>query len=78
LAGAIPLLPYVLPLPTQWQLPSSTGVTFAGLFLLGAARALITRDRWWRTGLETLLLGLVVAVAAYGAGRLVAAVARAS
>jgi VIT1/CCC1 family predicted Fe2+/Mn2+ transporter len=53
-------------------------MTFATLFLLGAARALITRDRWWRTGLETLLLGLVVALAAYGAGRLVAGVVRTS
>lgn len=71
-AGAIPLVPYVLPLPPPARLPWSIGMTFASLFLLGAARALITRDRWWRTGLETLLLGLVVAIAAYGAGRLVA------
>jgi VIT1/CCC1 family predicted Fe2+/Mn2+ transporter len=46
------------------------------LFLLGAVRAVITRDRWWRTGLETLALGTVVAVAAYGAGYLVATAAR--
>jgi VIT1/CCC1 family predicted Fe2+/Mn2+ transporter len=49
--------------------------TFATLFVLGAARALITTDRWWISGFETLLLGAVVAGAAYGAGRLVAAVA---
>ncbi|HET9360479.1 MAG TPA: VIT1/CCC1 transporter family protein [Vicinamibacterales bacterium] len=77
-AGAIPLVPYVLPLPTPVRLPWSIGMTFTSLFLLGAARALITRDRWWRTGLETLLLGLVVAIAAYGAGRLVASVVRTS
>lgn len=71
-AGAIPLVPYVLPLPPPARLPWSIGMTFASLFLLGAARALVTRDRWWRTGLETLLLGFVVAIAAYGAGRLVA------
>jgi hypothetical protein len=34
----------------------------------------VTRDRWWRTGLETLALGAVVAAAAYGAGMLVARV----
>ena len=71
-AGAIPLVPYVLPLPSPARLPWSIGMTFASLFLLGALRALITRDRWWRTGLETLMLGFVVALAAYGAGRLVA------
>lgn len=76
LAGAIPLVPYALPFPQPVRLPWSIGMTFASLFLLGAARALITRDRWWRTGLETLLLGLVVAIAAYGAGRLVAHVVR--
>jgi VIT1/CCC1 family predicted Fe2+/Mn2+ transporter len=77
-AGAIPLVPYVLPLPPPARLPWSIGMTFASLFLLGAARALVTRDRWWRTGLETLLLGFVVAIAAYGAGRLVASVVRTS
>jgi VIT1/CCC1 family predicted Fe2+/Mn2+ transporter len=73
-AGAIPLLPYVLPFNDSTRLASSTAMTFASLFLLGAARAYITRDRWWRTGLETLSLGVVVALAAYGAGLLVAAV----
>jgi len=75
-AGGIPLLPYMLPIRPTVRLGWSTAMTFAGLFLLGAARAFITRDRWWRTGLETLGLGLVVALAAYGAGLLVAAVIR--
>jgi VIT1/CCC1 family predicted Fe2+/Mn2+ transporter len=73
-AGAVPLLPYVLPVTAQNRLMWSTASTFACLFLLGA-RGVITRDRWWRTGLETLLLGAVVALAAYGAGVLVAKVA---
>jgi VIT1/CCC1 family predicted Fe2+/Mn2+ transporter len=54
---------------------ASTAATFTTLFLLGALRAFITRDRWWKTGLETLLLGAIVAGAAYGAGRLVLAAA---
>jgi VIT1/CCC1 family predicted Fe2+/Mn2+ transporter len=73
-AGAIPLLAYVLPVPPARQLMASTVTTFGTLFLLGASRAVVTRDRWWQTGLETLLLGAIVAFAAYGAGRLVAAV----
>ena len=74
-AGVVPLLPYVLRIGAPGQLIASTAATFATLFLLGALRALITKDRWWMTGLETLLLGAVVAGAAYGAGRLVLAAA---
>jgi vacuolar iron transporter family protein len=68
-AGAIPLGPYVM-LSVEQRLVWSSALTFAALFLLGAGRALVTVDRWWRSGLETLGLGFVVAVAAYGAGRL--------
>jgi hypothetical protein len=39
--------------------------------VLGALRALVTRDRWWQTGLETFALGTFVAGAAYAAGHLV-------
>jgi vacuolar iron transporter family protein len=75
-AGAIPLVPYVLPSSANDPLRVSTAATFGTLFLLGALRAFITRDRWWMTGLENLALGAVVAGAAYGAGRLVAAAVR--
>ena len=68
-AGAIPLGPYVM-LGVEQRLVWSSALTFAALFLLGAGRALVTVDRWWRSGLETLGLGFVVAAAAYGAGRL--------
>jgi VIT1/CCC1 family predicted Fe2+/Mn2+ transporter len=71
-AGAIPLAPYLVSLSSPARLTLSTGMTFATLFALGAARALITRDRWWRTGIETLALGVGVAAAAYGAGLLMA------
>jgi len=77
IAGSVPLLPYLMPLDGFSRLALSTVMTFVGLFVLGAARAIITRDRWWRTGLETLLLGAVVAAAAYGAGLLMATVQRA-
>jgi VIT1/CCC1 family predicted Fe2+/Mn2+ transporter len=68
-AGTIPLLPYVVP-GIDSQLVWSSVLTFVALFMLGASRALVTVDRWWRSGLETLALGAVVAVAAYGAGRM--------
>lgn len=72
-AGAIPLLPFVLPIAPGSRAAWSTAMTFATMFLLGAVRAAITAERWWRTGLETLLLGALVALAAYGAGLAVAA-----
>jgi VIT1/CCC1 family predicted Fe2+/Mn2+ transporter len=74
-AGAVPLLPYLVNVHAGDRLIASVAATFVTLFLLGAGRAVITRDRWWVTGLETLLLGAIVAGAAYGAGHLVAAVA---
>jgi len=66
-AGAIPLIPYLVP-SVERRLLWSSVLTFLALFALGASRALVTVDRWWRSGLETLALGAVVALAAYGAG----------
>jgi VIT1/CCC1 family predicted Fe2+/Mn2+ transporter len=73
-AGALPLMPYVVPHLEQ-RLFWSSAVTFVAMFGLGAARALVTVDRWWWSGLETLGLGAVVALAAYAAGVLGAAIA---
>ncbi len=71
-AGAVPLLPYVLPINPVARLAWSAAMTAVALFSVGAARAAVTADRWWRTGLEMLLLGTAVAVAAFGAGALIA------
>ena len=72
IAGAIPLLPYVFDIASSQRLLASGLSTAGALFGLGALRALVTVERWWRSGLETLALGVVVAVAAYGAGWLIA------
>ena len=72
-AGAVPLMPYMLPVATGGRLLWSTVFAMASLFGVGAARAAVTRDRWWQTGLEMLILGGFVAAAAYGAGALAAA-----
>ena len=76
IAGAVPLTPYLILRTSSHQLVVSTILTFVTLFVLGALRALVTRDRWWQTGLETLVLGTFVAGAAYAAGHLVASAAR--
>jgi VIT1/CCC1 family predicted Fe2+/Mn2+ transporter len=71
-AGALPLVPFLMPMSASSRFTASTASTFVALFALGGVRGLITREPWWRTGLETLALGAVVAAAAYGAGLLVA------
>src|SRR5688572_26750913 len=62
-AGAVPLIPYLLPIDETRRLPASAALTMAALFAVGAARAVLTRDRWWKSGLEMLGLGGVVALA---------------
>lgn len=71
-AGALPLLPYAFGAPAEVRFALSIVVTFAALFVMGALRSLVTVDRWTTAGLEMLLLGLLVAGAAYGSGALVA------
>jgi VIT1/CCC1 family predicted Fe2+/Mn2+ transporter len=53
-------------------------LTLAALFVVGASRAIVTVDRWWSAGFEMLLLGVLVAAAAYGSGFLVASVINAT
>jgi VIT1/CCC1 family predicted Fe2+/Mn2+ transporter len=73
-AGSLPLLPYVLPVIWPGQFPWSAALTLAALFGVGAARGIVTADRWWVAGGEMLLLGVVVAAAAYAAAALIVAV----
>lgn len=73
-AGAVPLVPYLLPLSRATAFATSSLFTLLSLFAVGAARGLVTSGGWVRAGLEMLLLGAIVAVAAYGAGALVASV----
>jgi vacuolar iron transporter family protein len=70
-AGAIPLIPYVLPMTNGRSLGASVLLTFAALFFVGSMRALVTIDKWWWAGIEMLGLGALVAVAAYGSGAFV-------
>jgi VIT1/CCC1 family predicted Fe2+/Mn2+ transporter len=71
-AGAVPLLPFIFAGETGGRAIWSTALTFAALFGIGAARALLTTERWWVAGAETLGLGALVAAAAYGASAVVA------
>jgi VIT1/CCC1 family predicted Fe2+/Mn2+ transporter len=71
-AGAIPLIPYLLPGATNSRFVASGVLTLLALFSIGAARSLVTTGRWWWTGFEMFALGVVVAAAGYGAGAAVA------
>ena len=71
-AGALPLLPYALGAAPELRFVLSVFITLAALFAIGALRSLVTVDRWAAAGLEMLLLGALVAVAAYGSGAFVA------
>ncbi len=70
--GAVPLIPYLTPELAIGRFEASCAVTLVVLFGVGAARAMVTTDSWWWSGIEMLMLGVAVAAAAYGAGALVA------
>lgn len=68
--GSVPLLPFVLGLPaTFWASTILTGLTF---FAIGSVRSQWSPSPFWRTGLETTVIGLVAAAVAYGVGHLLA------
>jgi len=73
-AGAVPLVPFVVPAPEAWRFPASALATAAALFGVGSARALVTDVRWLPGGLQMLGLGVIVAFVAYGSGLVVGAV----
>ena len=66
LCGAVPLAPYVLQLAKP-EMPSAilAGATF---FAIGSLRSRWSPAPWWRTGLETLAIGMLAAAVAYLVG----------
>lgn len=69
-AGMIPLLPFLFGIvdPFFW----SVAMTLAVFFGIGAAKARWSLTAWWRSGLETLLIGGTAAGMAYAVGTLFA------
>jgi VIT1/CCC1 family predicted Fe2+/Mn2+ transporter len=66
-AGSVPLLPFLL-IPNDHTFLASCLATGIALFVVGSLRTLVTRARWFVSGLEMLLIGSVAALAAYGVG----------
>jgi VIT1/CCC1 family predicted Fe2+/Mn2+ transporter len=69
LAGSVPLLPFAF-VDGQHTFLTSCIATGAALFFVGSLRTLVTRARWFVSGLEMLLVGSLAAAAAYVAGHL--------
>ena len=65
--GCVPLISYVVPVAVD---PFGVAVvlTLLTLFLVGAARGLVTDIVWWLGGLEMLGVGVAAAAVAYGIG----------
>ncbi|MFQ5696412.1 MAG: VIT1/CCC1 transporter family protein [Terriglobia bacterium] len=68
-AGSVPLLPFLF-LESQHNFLTSCLATGITLFGVGSLRTLVTRARWFVSGLEMLLIGSVAAAAAYLVGHL--------
>jgi len=66
ICGAVPLVPYVFEIsnPFAWAI-GATGVVF---FVIGAAKSFWALTPWWRSGLETFVIGMAAAGVSYAVG----------
>jgi vacuolar iron transporter family protein len=71
--GSVPLLPFLFPVPQAFVV--STVLTAGVFFLIGSAKSRWSLAPWWRSGLETLVIGLVAASVAYLIGYWLKAIA---
>jgi vacuolar iron transporter family protein len=82
LAGSLPLSPYIfmifgaglwpdIDFSQDQQFQLSILATGGAMFFVGSLRTFLTKGKWWKNGLEMLLIGGVAAVAAYLVGFLV-------
>ncbi len=69
IAGLIPLLPFIIGLG-EAAFAWSAAMTLVVFFAIGAAKSVWSLAPWWRSGLETLLIGGAAAAMAYGVGTL--------
>jgi VIT1/CCC1 family predicted Fe2+/Mn2+ transporter len=66
LCGMVPLLPFVMGAPASFELSIvMTGLVF---FLIGSGKSRWSPVSWWRSGCETLAIGMGAAALAYVIG----------
>lgn len=70
-AGVVPLVAYLAPIEGTSRFTWACILTLGAQFAVGASRTVVTRQRWWTSGIEMLLVGAVAAAVAWGAGRFV-------
>lgn len=67
-AGSIPLLPFILGVPSAFEV--SIAATMITFFLIGTGKSRWSLSSWWQSGAETLAIGATAALLAYGVGGL--------
>ena len=70
--AAVPVWAYIFFQPSRALIVSAIS-TVAVLFAVGALKTIITSRSWWRSGLESMLIGIAAAGVTYAAGRIFAA-----
>jgi len=66
ICGLVPLLPFLVAMPTPFGAAIGlTGITFMGI---GAAKSVWSVAPWWRSAIETFLIGMGAALVAYAVG----------
>jgi vacuolar iron transporter family protein len=68
-AGMVPLLPFLVGQAPGGAFRSSLIWAAATLFGIGALRTWVTRQHWWRSGLEMLVVGALAGGVAYLVGQ---------
>ena len=72
-AGTVPLVAYLAPLPDTRRFPAAIVLTVTTLYAVGALRALVTKLGWVRSGAEMLFVGAAAAAVAFAIGALASA-----
>jgi VIT1/CCC1 family predicted Fe2+/Mn2+ transporter len=67
--AAVPMMPYLFVHPPL-GIAVSAIATVAALFAVGAAKTLVTARSWWRSGIESMIIGITAGTVTYGAGSL--------
>lgn len=70
LFGLVPLIPFIIIEIASIKHGDeifyiSTGIAAAFLFILGFTKSMFTYSKWWKSGLETLMIGVVAAGASF-------------
>jgi vacuolar iron transporter family protein len=76
LAGIVPLIPFVAGQHLSDAFRSSLVLSATALLAIGVLRARVTRQPWWRSGLEMLLVGGLAGAAAFLVGEAVQRLAK--